>query len=118
LAEDIGRKIGVGAHLGELRRTRAGKFDLTRSSTLEDLENLEEPGSRLIAMEEAVSHLQKIDLAQDRVEKTRNGLSTRIGNAGFTDGEAIRMLDADGHLIAIGFYNEADNLVQPKVVLV
>ena len=31
LAEDIGKQVGVGAHLSELRRTRAGKFDLKDS---------------------------------------------------------------------------------------
>ncbi|HLL99919.1 MAG TPA: tRNA pseudouridine(55) synthase TruB, partial [Pyrinomonadaceae bacterium] len=32
LAEDIGRRLETGAHLAELRRTRAGKFDLSQAS--------------------------------------------------------------------------------------
>ena len=42
LAEDIGRKIGTLAHLAELRRTRAGKFNIEESLTLEQLEKLEQ----------------------------------------------------------------------------
>ena len=118
LAEDIGRTVGVGRHLSELRRTRAGKFDLSRSLILRDLEKIDDPYSRLISMEEAVSHLPKFELAEDRIAKTKNGLSTRVGDAKFKDGEAIQMLDDNSHLIAIGFYDEAENIIQPKVVLV
>ncbi len=40
LAEDIGKKLEVGAHLAELRRTKAGKFDLQQAVTLEELETI------------------------------------------------------------------------------
>ncbi|MFN0280052.1 MAG: tRNA pseudouridine(55) synthase TruB [Pyrinomonadaceae bacterium] len=118
LAEDIGRKIGIGAHLSELRRTRAGKFTIGQSVTLDELEHLAEPHKGLIAMKEAVSHLPTFILPDDRVDKTRNGLSTRIFESEFEDGLALQMLDSDGNLLAIGLYNEAENSVQPKVVLV
>ena len=57
LAEDIGRKLGVGAHLTELRRTRAGKFAIGQSLTLEQLQAMPEPASALIPMNDAVEHL-------------------------------------------------------------
>jgi tRNA pseudouridine55 synthase len=38
-AHDIGGTLGCGAHLKSLRRTRSGKFDLTRSVTFEDLKH-------------------------------------------------------------------------------
>jgi tRNA pseudouridine55 synthase len=117
LAEDIGRAVGVGAHLEELRRTRAGQFVLSRSITLAELAELEEPETALTPMTEAVTHLLKMVLPPSRVEKTRNGLSSRfMGDA--SDGEAIQMLDERGELVAVGFYNAAENSVQPKVVLI
>jgi tRNA pseudouridine55 synthase len=118
LAEDIGRKLGVGAHLSELRRTRAGKFDISQSVTLEQLADFDDPNSELVAMEDAVSHVRSITLSDERVAKTRNGLSTRIDDQNFGDGEAVQMVDSAGQLIAIGFFNAAENTVQPKVVLV
>ncbi len=118
LAEDIGRELGTGAHLAELRRTRAGKFSIDQSLTLENLDALPEPASGLIAMEDAVSHLPQMVLNDERIAKSRNGLSTRIEGAGFKDGEPVRMIDKTGSLIAIGFYKNAENIVQPKVVLV
>lgn len=36
-AHDIGAKLGCGAHLSELRRTRSGKFTLDRAVTVESL---------------------------------------------------------------------------------
>jgi hypothetical protein len=39
-------------------------------------------------------------------------------DAGFENGEAIRMIGPDRRLIAIGFYNSTENFVQPGVVLV
>ncbi|MCF6313454.1 MAG: tRNA pseudouridine(55) synthase TruB [Verrucomicrobiales bacterium] len=36
-ADDIGAKLGCGAHLSKLRRTRSGKFDLSRVVTFEQL---------------------------------------------------------------------------------
>jgi tRNA pseudouridine55 synthase len=118
LAEDIGRKLGTGAHLTGLRRLAAGKFSISQAITLEELAELDEPANRLIAMEEAVSHLAKIELNEDRAAKTRNGLSTRVFDVSYTQGEAVQMLDATKNLIAIGFYDVAENVVQPKVVLV
>ena len=117
LAEDIGRAVGVGAHLGELRRTRAGRFDISRAITLGDLEKAADPTSNLVPMTEAVVHLPKVVLTDDRLDKTKNGLSTRFPDAGFADGESVRMVDAEARLIAIGVYRADEKTVQPKVVL-
>jgi len=40
LARDIGEKLGVGAYLTELTRTRVGNFKLENSKTLEELEEI------------------------------------------------------------------------------
>jgi tRNA pseudouridine55 synthase len=118
LAEDIGRQVGVFAHLTELRRMRAGKFDISKSLTLDDLKNLDDPLLALSPMNEAVMHLPEMILTPDRVAKTRGGLSTRMMGQKYREGETVRMQDERGDLIAIGFYDEAENSVQPKIVLV
>jgi len=117
LAEDIGRKVGVGAHLAELRRTRAGRFGLAGAVTLDELDKADNPLACLLQIETAVEHLPVITLAPDRVEKTRNGLSTRV-EATFEPGEPVQMRDDDGGLIAIGIFDQAENAIRPKVVLV
>jgi len=117
LSQDIGREIRIPAHLAELRRTRSGKFTIGQSLPLEQLEELDDASSALLPMEQAVSHLPVMILPDERVERTKNGLSTRVSEAQFTDGQALQMQDQAGHLIAIGFFDETENSVQPSVVL-
>jgi tRNA pseudouridine55 synthase len=117
LAEDIGQAAGIGAHLTELRRIRAGKFNIEQAVTLDQLGEIDKPGSAILPMEFAVSHLAELVLSDDRIGKTRNGLSTRVDESAFADGEQIRMQDGSGDLVAIGIYHSDENSVRPKVVL-
>lgn len=121
LAEDIGRRIGVGAHLAELRRTLAGKFDLSKAVSIENLEKIVSEnrlGEIIISMSEAISHLPEIRLSEDEITKTRSGLKLRKKVFGADDNQPVRLTDAQGNLAAVGFYNERENFVQPKIVLV
>lgn len=120
LAEDIGRKLETGAHLAELRRTRAGNFDLSKAITLEDLEKIvaeNRIGEIAISMNEAVSHLPQIVLSEEEITKTRNGQKLKRENLAASDGENVRIIDAQENLLAIGFFNEAEKTIQPKIVL-
>src|SRR5436189_3805132 len=58
LAEDIGRAVGVGAHLDALRRTRAGRFSIADATTLGDMEKSDDPTAFLLPLEEVVGHLR------------------------------------------------------------
>lgn len=97
----------------ELRRTRAGRFDLLRAVTLDELGEMPRPP--LIPMADAAAQLPHIELSPDRVEKTKNGLPSRA-SLELADGAAVRMLDPAGVLIAIGQYRAVEKTVQPKVV--
>jgi tRNA pseudouridine55 synthase len=63
LSDDLGKKLGCGAHLYSLVRIRAGRFELKDALGLSDLSALvaagrgEEP---LITVEEALSHLPAV----------------------------------------------------------
>jgi tRNA pseudouridine55 synthase len=118
LAEDIGREIGVGAHLVELRRTRAGRFALRDAVTLKQLENMDDRGNSLIPITEAVVHLPGVTLSAERAEKTRSGLASRVDLEGLADGDVVRMLNGDSNLIAIGEYDAKEKSVKPKIVLI
>jgi len=118
LAEDIGRHVDVGAHLIALRRTRAGSFDISQSITPDELESLDDPTVKLLPVDAAVAHLPAIDLARDRIEKTRNGLSTRVDRSDLTSGDFVRMIASGTGLIAVGVFDGAEGSVRPKVVLI
>ena len=120
LAEDIGRRLGTGAHLAELRRTRAGKFDLSRAVTLEEFEAIVAAGKiadYLISMNQAVAHLPSVTLTEKEIEDTRNGKKLPVETGELADNETTRMIDVAENLIAIGFYKAAEKSVQPKLVL-
>ncbi|MEK7723941.1 MAG: tRNA pseudouridine(55) synthase TruB [Acidobacteriota bacterium] len=115
LAEDIGRKIGVPCHLSALRRTRAGKFDLTKAVTIEQLEEIIESGKLddyMLSMSNALLHLPEIKLSDEEIKKTRNGM--KFPND--LEAETVRLTDADANLIAIGTARE--NFIHPKIVFV
>lgn len=112
LAEEIGREIGVGAHLTALRRTRAGRFSIDEATRLDEVSEAD-----LRPVEQAVEHLPEFVLREDRVAKTFNGMSTRDLSGTFTEGQQIRMTSPTGELIAIGNYDDSEKVVQPKVVL-
>ncbi|MBS1794155.1 MAG: tRNA pseudouridine(55) synthase TruB [Acidobacteria bacterium] len=120
LAEDIGRALGTGAHLAELRRTRAGKFGIERAVTLERLEELaaaDGVGDILVSMNDAVAHLGEVRLSGEEAAKIRNGMKLKYVSGEYQDGATLR-LTADGELLAIGFYEAAEKIVQPRLVLV
>ena len=114
LAEDIGRRIGIGAHLTELRRTRAGKFGLDQSV---EMDKLDAATIKLVPIEDAVSHLPEFVLSMDRIEKTRNGMTTRTNGNYFAADEIVRMTDDKGKLIAIGVNEGEICEIRPKIVL-
>jgi tRNA pseudouridine55 synthase len=118
LAEEIGREIGIGAHLTGLRRTAAGKFDLQQSVTIEQLRDLPAPESALLPIELAVSHLPELALPDERVGPTKNGLPSRVDDEKYNPGEFVRMIESGGNVIAVGIYDDEEKVIRPKVVLI
>ncbi len=118
LAEDIGRALGIAAHLTALRRTRAGSFEMGISVTLDELAAADDASAFLLPAKTAVEHLPSLALSPERVDKTRNGLSTRVTDRNFNDGEFVKLVDAQDELVAIGRFSSEDSSVIPKVVLV
>nr|HQU86212.1 tRNA pseudouridine(55) synthase TruB [Pyrinomonadaceae bacterium] len=120
LAEDIGKKLGIGAHLAELRRTKAGKFSIENAVTLEKLEEIVKEnklGEILVSTNEAVSHLVEVSLSAEEIAKIKNGMALQKELKNSKNDDFLRLTDGE-NLLAIGYYNEAEKKVQPKMVLV
>lgn len=117
LAEDIGKRLGTGAYLTKLRRTRAGAFDISESVVLDEISSSSQPVRFLLPMSVAVAGLSVFELKDDRVSKTLSGMSTRICGSAFADGENVRMVSSSGELIAVGSFDANEKVIHPKVVL-
>jgi tRNA pseudouridine55 synthase len=123
LAEEIGRELGTAAHLAELRRTRAGNFDLSRAVTLEELEKsaVENKIEQiLISPHSALGHLPEIVLSDLETEQTKNGrtLFVTLERApNFADKSFVRLADRFENLIAVGVFDAEKSVIQPRTVL-
>ena len=122
LAEDFGKRLDVGAHLVELRRTRAGRFKIHEAITLERLvefadSNLAEAG--IIPPDAVLSHLPAIELTADEVTQTINGIDLKVEGAVLNceGGAAIRLRSAENQLIAVGIYDDSRKTIHPNVVI-
>lgn len=62
LVEDIGLKLGCGAHVTMLRRTKAGDFSLQHAVTLQELHDMQERSDKLFKQGDFDSLLQPIDV--------------------------------------------------------
>ena len=120
LAEDFGKRLGVGAHLAELRRTRVADFSVNQAQTLEQLKvhfAEEALGQILLPPDSALARLPSVDLSADDVRRVRNGMSVKVSQAEWSDGEHVRMRDEKGNLIAVAAFKAAEGLLHPSVVI-
>jgi tRNA pseudouridine55 synthase len=119
LAEDLGKQLGIGGHLAALRRTRAGNFAIADAIPLDRLATMAESDSItqfLISPDEALSHLPAVDLDAEDARRILNGISISVAHPG-PQGDAVRLRDARGKLLAVGIYHQARGEIQPKVVI-
>ena len=123
LAEDFGRRLGLGAHVASLRRTRAGRFTIAEAFTLERLSELAQSlliETALISSDAAIAHLPAVDLQDDEVSRTLHGIDMQIEDAAvleWPDCQPVRMRNAGGDLIAVGIYDKSRKIIHPKVVM-
>ena len=120
LAKDFGKRLSVGAHLAELRRTRVGDFNVTNAVTLEQLKTSfgeEAIGTMLLRPSAALSRLPFVHLSDEDVRRARHGMEVKVGETAWSDGEKVKMCDANDHLIAIGDYDATTKRLHPSVVL-
>ena len=123
LAEDFGKQLRVGAHVAELRRTRAGEFKIENAITLDRLSEVAQSGSFaevLISPDAALSSLPVMQLEADAALRVTQGIDLQVEEAlelQWPDGQPVRLRSIDGGLIAVGIYNAQRLAVHPKVVI-
>jgi tRNA pseudouridine55 synthase len=123
LAESVGERLGTGAHLAALRRTRAGAFRIADALAPGALEKLAEAGQRagefLLPLEAALPHLPSAHLTDEEARRVRHGAAVGAGEEarGLEDGASALLLDARGRLLAVAVYDAPRRVLQPRVML-
>jgi tRNA pseudouridine55 synthase len=126
LAHDLGQRLGCGAHLETLRRIRAGEF---REDQAVPLSVIQEEGTaalpRLLPVEGLLSRLPHVVVNERGAKRAAHGNALAAEDLWDADrtippgagAGPVRVLDAEGALLAIG-QPALGGLLQPVVVLV
>ena len=126
LAHDLGVRLGTGAHLSALRRTRSGDFAIEEALPVDVVER--DPAATLNAMIPLASMLPGLaaailteqgehhvahgrDIGPDEVQERRGGTGSALR-------AEIRLLDRKGQLVAIAEEAAQSGLLHPSVVLI
>ncbi|HLJ80844.1 MAG TPA: tRNA pseudouridine(55) synthase TruB [Ktedonobacterales bacterium] len=127
LAYDLGERMGPGAHLAALVRTRSGPFTLKQSITLEALEVAlagESWQDHLYAADEALLERRAAILGPENVARVRNGQLLRFDDSLRAmelpppeDGELLRAYSTDGRFLGILRWEAEAAAWQPHKVL-
>lgn len=114
---DMGQKLGIGAHMVELRRTKVGLFDEKSLATLQDLtdafwywtkEGNEKYIRRVILpVEDAVLHLPKIWVLDSTVDSLCHGANLNCPgisklNSDIKERNTVAVMTLKGELICLG----------------
>jgi tRNA pseudouridine55 synthase len=103
LANDLGKKLGCGAYLVGLRRTKSGRFTLRDATPLRKLQEAFNAGNwyqYLIPAAEALGDWPSIELSPDEVEGVRHGHRVKAKEAD-TVNEKVRGVSTQGELVAL-----------------
>ncbi len=107
LARDLGERLGCGAHLEELRRTRVGRFDVADAVPLAELEQ----GIAVRPPVEAVAHLERRVLTDDERRAVTHGRAVPVGGI---VGSPASLVWRD-QLVAVA--ERVADVLEPRVVL-
>jgi len=117
LVEDIGYELGCGAHVAELRRTQAGPFDLSRTVTLEALEQAHASGGAealdtfLLPVDSGLEHWPLVQLSEHSAFYWLHGQPVRAPQA--PQFGMMRVQDHTGRFIGIGEMSD-DGRIAPR----
>ncbi len=103
LAADVGERLGCGAHLAHLRRTRSGPFREEQALAVEELERAAEAGEMESLLIPPVNALGMPVLRLDPEETRRvlHGAELQASGPPLRPGERLAALAPDGALVAV-----------------
>lgn len=113
LARDLGERLGCGAYLESLRRTRVGPFSVHEALSLEA--DQETALGRLRPLADAVCALPRVLLSDALVERLQTGQGVPCPD-NLADGEEVAVLSGTGALCAVGQVHRDRGLIVPTKV--
>lgn len=117
LAEDIGQKLGCGAHLIGLRRTATANYQIAQSITLEQFEAMSDAQrlSALLPIDSAVRDLPSITMDEDKAFYLQRGQA--VWQNGEIPKGLIRLYSKNQDFLGLG-EQQSDGKIAPKRLIV
>ncbi len=126
LAHDLGQRLGIGAHLAALRRTRSGSFSIASAITMDELERQPDASARrLLPLSALLTDFQAVVLTADGIRRVLHGQD--VGQDSLESLESqipnpkshlhVRLVDGAGELLAIAEPVAGTGLLHPSIVL-
>ncbi len=121
LCDDIGKKLGIGAHLVKLERTAVGPFRLRDAVSFENLDHASPESRGVFSMDGALSWMPELTIEESLVKSVRNGTPLKIKDCpGFPDSrmidDGIKIKSPDGEFLAVGSFFKGGNTLKMEVV--
>jgi tRNA pseudouridine55 synthase len=123
IANELGEKLGCGAHLEGLRRTRIGDFHVQDAMALDRFEGLT-PEQRLcsphaIALSRVAFPFERVRLASLEAWKIRKGQSIPARGVGAGEGDWVTLVGPSNEMLALAqvapIGGSGVSLIRPKV---
>jgi tRNA pseudouridine55 synthase len=115
LARDLGKKLGCGALVETLRRTRIGPFTLNDALTLDATPAVAR--SRLQPMSAAVAELPAMQLSGEQLRQLTAGRAVPYSAAG-AEGQLVAVFAPDARFCAVARWDVKNLRLQPVKVLI
>ena len=118
LVEDIGKSLGCGGHVIELRRTGFAHLGLSESKTYEQLsklkeQNLESLDSVILGADEMIPNLESVYLDSEQTSDIR--LGKKIEYLGFSSSQKLKLYDHNEQFIGIGESNLISEILPKRL---
>jgi tRNA pseudouridine55 synthase len=121
LAHDLGERLGTGAHLIALRRTRSGECSLDEAISLAAVERDPQAAAmHVVPLARMLTSLPPVTLDAEGLQRALHGRNLEAPAAPTEDPDSwpfVRLLDSAGDLVAIAERMGPSGLLHPSVVL-
>ena len=118
LVEDIGKSLGCGGHVVELRRTGFAHLDLSGSKTYEQLsklkeQNIESLDSVILSADKMLPNFESVYLDSEQTRDIR--LGKKIEYLGFSNPQKLKLYDHNEQFIGIGESNLMSEILPKRL---
>ncbi len=117
IAHDLGQRLGCGAHLASLRRTRVAEFSIEQSHTLEEVETAAREGKSdnlFVHPRHILPELPSVSANEETVAYIRNGRSVNLPE--FSKSKLVKVFAGQSEIVCVA-QRIAGTLFHPKLVM-